>query len=316
MHNKEKYRQLCVTEKTIPLFSRDWWLDVVCGDSLWDVLWIEDKGQVQITLPLYIPHKGVISMPPFTQTMGPWFAPVADDTKYTTFLSHRQELCQSCIEKIKSYPHFLQNFHHTVTDWLPFYWNGYKQTTRYTYLLDLQRSQEKIWEGMSRHTRRNITKAKEKYQIRVEKGIPTDAFLSVFRKTFARQGLAPQHEKVLLRLIDACRQREKGDLWGGYDGEGNLHAAIFVAWQESSAYYLAGGGDPAFRNSGAHSLLMWEAIQFTAAKSEIFDFEGSMLPGVERFFREFGATQTPYFTISKGNLSLLFRAWIKIKKWL
>ncbi|MDR2968259.1 MAG: GNAT family N-acetyltransferase, partial [Tannerellaceae bacterium] len=84
---KHKYRALCLEEKSIPLFSRDWWLDAVCGEDKWDVLWLEDKGRVQAALPLYIPHKGIVSMPPFTQTMGPWFAPVADDMKYTSLLS-------------------------------------------------------------------------------------------------------------------------------------------------------------------------------------------------------------------------------------
>jgi lipid II:glycine glycyltransferase (peptidoglycan interpeptide bridge formation enzyme) len=252
-------------------------------------------------------------MPPFTQTMGPWFAPVADDMKYTSLLSHRQTLCKLFIEKLKQYPHFFQNFHCEVTDWLPFYWNGYKQTTRYTYLLNDLTEPDKIRENMSLHTRRNITKAKEKHQILVKKGIPTDEFISVRRKTFQRQGLSTRDETILASVIHKCREREQGDLWGGYDPEGRLHSAIFVAWQESSAYYLAGGGDPAYRSSGAHSLLMWEAIRFAAGRSEKFDFEGSMLPGVERFFREFGAVQTPYFTITRGNLSLIHKAWLKFK---
>lgn len=310
---KDKYRALCLKEKSIPLFSRDWWLDTVCGEDKWDVLWLEDKGKVQAVIPLYIPHKGIVSMPPFTQTMGPWFAPVAEDMKYTSFLSRRQALCRLFIEKLKPYPHFLQNFHYDVTDWLPFYWNGYTQTTRYTYLLNNLNEPDKIRENMSLHTRRNIIKAKDRHHILVKKGIPAEEFISVLRKTFQRQGLSSRNENILTAAIHKCREREQGDLWGGYDPEGNLHSAIFVAWQESSAYYLAGGGDPAYRSSGAHSLLMWEAIQFTAGKSEKFDFEGSMLPGVERFFREFGAVQTPYFTIIKGNIGLLHKAWLKLK---
>ncbi|MDF9831023.1 GNAT family N-acetyltransferase [Parabacteroides sp. PF5-6] len=311
---KSQYRTLCLNDKSIPLFSRDWWLDMVCGESNWDVLWIEEKGQVQATLPLYTPHKGVVSMPPFTQTMGPWFAPLSEDTKYTSALTQRQILCKTFAEQLRKYPHFFQYFHYDVTDWLPFYWEGYRQTTRYTYLLPDLSDPNKLWEEMSGHTRRNILKAREKYAIRVETAIPVDDFLSVFRKTFKRQGLSVKNEKVLRRIIAGCKERGQGELWGGYDPDGNLHAAIFVVWQESSAYYLAGGGDPAYRKSGAHSLLMWEAIRYTAGKSERFDFEGSMLPGVERFFREFGAIQMPYFTISKGNLSLIHRAWLKCKR--
>lgn len=53
------------------------------------------------------------------------------------------------------------------------------------------------------------------------------------------------------------------------------------------------------RNSGATSLLMWEAIKFASTVSKKFDLEGSMLEPVERFFRGFGTVQKPYFTISK-----------------
>ncbi len=330
MTNKDKYRLLCTTEKTIPLFSRDWWLDEVCGESKWDVLWIEQKGQVQAAWPIYFPGKGVISMPPLTQTMGPWLAPATDDTKYTSELSRRQELCKQLIEGVKGYSHLLQNFHYSITDWLPFYWEGFRQTTRYTYILKGEEDNaikapnalkgvnglkiSTVWEEMSAHTRRNITKAKEKYNIRVEKGVAIEDLLKVYTKTFQRQGKSSApHTELLSRLVALCRTREQGDIWAGYDTDGNLHAAVFIAWQESSAYYIAGGGDPAYRDSGAHSLVMWEAIQYVSDKSDQFDFEGSMIPGVERFFREFGAKQTPYFTITKGNLSLLHRGWLKLK---
>ena len=116
------------------------------------------------------------------------------------------------------------------------------------------------------------------------------------------------------QLIEVCRQRNQGDIWGGYDANGQLHAAVFIVWQENSAYYLAGGGNPALRQSGAHSLVMWKAMQEIAAFTDHFDFEGSMIPGVERFFREFGARQTPYFAISKGKLNLWKRFLIHLSK--
>ena len=46
------------------------------------------------------------------------------------------------------------------------------------------------------------------------------------------------------------------------------------------------------------SLAMWRSIQFSASVSEIFDFEGSMIKPIQRFFRGFGALQTPYFSIT------------------
>ena len=141
-------------------------------------------------------------------------------------------------------------------------------------------------------------------------------FLAVQAQTFDRQHVRIKEDtNVLKDLIATCRQRGQGDLWGGYDEQGHLHAAAFIVWQDRSAYYLAGGGNPVYRGSGAQSYVLWECLHFVSQFTTVFDFEGSMLPGVERFFREFGAIQTPFFTISRGKLSLLDRARIKLSKW-
>ena len=311
--NKEEYHILCQTEENIPIFCRDWWLDAACGTENWDVILIKEKDKIQAALPYYLYRRHIISMPPYTQTMGVWFAPHADDTKYSSVQEKRQYLCMQLIEQLKPYKSFLQNFHYNFTDWLPFYWGNFSQTTRYTYLLKDLKNSSLLWENMSQNMRRNIRKAKEKFHITVKQGVPVDDFLQTQAQTFERQHKRnTQDTNALRRLIDVCRERKQGELWGGYDSEGQLHAAAFVVWQKQSAWYIAGGGNPALRHSGAHSLVLWEAIQYVADYSEIFDFEGSMLPGVERFFREFGGIQTPYFSIKKGKPSLLDRIIVKL----
>jgi lipid II:glycine glycyltransferase (peptidoglycan interpeptide bridge formation enzyme) len=168
---------------------------------------------------------------------------------------------------------------------------------------------------MSQQTRRNIKNA-ENEEIKVKSGISIDEFLNIQEKTFKRQGIKNiQSAATLTKLIAAAQKREQGALFGGYDNDGHLHAAVFVAWQESSAYYIAGGGDPQLRDSGAHSLVLLEAIKHVSQFTDNFDFEGSMLPGVERFFREFGAKQMPYFTVSRGKLNILDRIIIKLKRY-
>ena len=127
-------------------------------------------------------------------------------------------------------------------------------TTRYTYLLKNIRDHQAVWENMSPNIRRNIAKAQNKYHISVKKGIPLNEFLAVQAQTFDRQHVRIKEDtNVLKDLIATCRQRGQGDLWGGYDEQGHLHAAAFIVWQDRSAYYLAGGGNPAYRGSGAQS---------------------------------------------------------------
>ena len=313
MSSKEQYRLLCLSESSIPIYSRDWWLDIVCGEKHWDVLLATQKEAIVAALPIYTPCPGIISMPFFTQTMGPWFAPDADTLSYRRQLTKRQEILKTFIEELKHIPTFLQNFHPDITDWLPFYWAGYEQTTRYTYILDDISDSTHLWQQMSANIRRNITRAEQRYRIVVRRNVPVEDFLRIQGLSFRRQDLdGPKGIPVLRELILRSRERGQGDIWGGYDAEGNLHAAAFIVWQKSSAYYLAGGGNPELRDSGAHSLVLWTAIRELAAHTRQFDFEGSMLPGVERFFREFGAKQYPFFTITKGNLSLWHRMRIKL----
>jgi hypothetical protein len=310
--SKDIYRRLCTTEDSIPVFSRDWWLDAVCGEN-WDALTLEKKGKVYAAMPLYIPCRRIIFMPHYTQTMGIWFAGETPDTKYSSLLEHRQAVCIYFIEQLRRYRRFFQNFSYEFTDWLPFYWEGYSQTTRYSYVLNGLKDTGKMLADMSEQTRRNIKKA-VKQSVVVCRGVSEDDFLRIQSLTFRRQNKKnTQSPAVLRRLIDAARRRGQGDIFGGYDKDGNLHAAAFVVWQNSSAYYIAGGGDPALRFSGAHSLVLWEAIKYVSQYTDVFDFEGSMIPGVERFFREFGAVQTPYFTIARGKLSLIDRICVKLK---
>lgn len=310
--SKDLYRALCKEESSIPVFSRDWWLDAACGDD-WEVLLNEKNDKVYAAMPLYMPCKRIISMPHYTQTMGVWFAAAADDAKYASLLEQRQAICKSFIEKLTPYRSFLQNFGHAFTDWLPFYWDGYSQTTRYTYILHDIKDTARLLSVMSRQTRRNLKNAEE-YPITVRGGVSASDFLKIQALTFERQQKKnTQSSVVLRRIIDAARKKEQGDIFGGYDTDGRLHAVAFVVWQDSSAYYIAGGGDPALRASGAHSRVLWEAVKYVSQYTDTFDFEGSMIPGVERFFREFGAVQTPYFNISKGHPGLMDRVRMKLK---
>lgn len=315
MTNKDRYRILCTTESTIPLFSRDWWLDEVCGTNHWDVLLALKGENVVASMPIYIPYPGIISMPCYTQTMGPWFVPQEEPGSYTKKLDHRQYCCKEFTKQLEQYPYFLQNFHSDITDWLPFHWAGYKQTTRYSYILKEIKNQSQRWKNMSPKIRHDLINARDKHGINVKKGISADEFMRVHTQSFDRQNLSVKGDpQLLLRLIKYCRERNQGDLWGGYDEMGKLHAAVFIVWQPGCAYYLAGGGNPELRASGANSLVLWEAINYVSGITDTFDFEGSMLAGVEHYFRKFGTIQVPYFTITRGKMSLLYKAFVKLAK--
>ncbi|MBL4654242.1 MAG: methicillin resistance protein, partial [Bacteroidia bacterium] len=136
--SKEKYRDFCKSEKSIPLFSQDWWLDTTVSDNNWDVSLIEKGGEITASFP-YVKSKRLIfsllSMPKLTPYLGIWMR-YPPDQKYTSRLSHEKEITNELITQLPKCDHFAQRFHPSFSNWLPFYWHSYEQVTRYTYLLD------------------------------------------------------------------------------------------------------------------------------------------------------------------------------------
>ncbi|MDR0546714.1 MAG: GNAT family N-acetyltransferase [Dysgonamonadaceae bacterium] len=314
MTNKEKYKALCTNDLSIPLYSQDWWLDGVCGENNWEALLYMNGEEIEAALPFYSPGKGVITMPAHTQTMGIWFNPAFEDTEYSKNLYRKQFICSHLISCLPPHTSFFQNFHYSFTDWLPFYWKGYQQTTRYNYILPDIRNLDKLKAGLSENVKRNIAKAQKKYHLEIKRNIASEEFLDVNSMTYKRQNMKSYYPEMLKKMINLSRLRNQGDIWGAYDAGGKLHAAVFLVWQHDTAYYIAGGADPDLRNSGAQAYVLWQAIGELAAHTSSFDLAGSMVQGVEHFFRELGAIQKPYFTISKGKMSLIKKIVMKIQQ--
>lgn len=288
------------------LFSQPWWLDAVAPGA-WDEITLEGEGEVLARLPYVIKKRfglTLILMPRLTQTLGPWFAP--HEAKYVTQMSRQHELMNSLIEGLPKFDYFYQNFHYSITDWLPFYWRGFTQTTRYTYVLEELEDLDAIWGEMRENIRRAVRKARKQLVVRSDLGL--DRFLDLNAQTFERQGLPlPYSRELVVRLDSACREHHCSKIFFAEDAQGRVHAAAYIVWDEQAAYYLMGGADPELRSSGATSLVLWEAIQFAAGVTRTFDFEGSMIESIERYFRAFGARQKPYCRVTKAN-SLRLRA--------
>lgn len=306
MTSKEKYRLLCEQEPSIPIFSQAWWLDSVAGDD-WNVVLVEKKGKVQASLP-FTTHKRlgltIIDQPTLTQNLGPWLRP--STAKYARKLSQEKDLLQKLFSELPIFARYNQNWHPQRTNWLPLFWLGYEQTTRYTYRIEDLTNTEAVWKAFEANIRTDTRKAENKESIKVRSDLPLDDFLNLNEKVFLRQGLALPYTKDLVYRLDAAASANNArKIFIAEDEQGRHHAAVYLIWDDNTAYYLMGGGDPELRNSGATSLCMWEAIKFAATVTKSFDFEGSMLESVERFFRAFGAKQTPYFTVSKTNSKVL-----------
>jgi hypothetical protein len=283
------------------IFQRPWWLEALAPGRWGDTV-IERDGRVVARLPWVVRGRGrlrMLTQPPLTQTLGPWIE--ASSAKPATALAEEIALLTELEAALPAATAFVQHFSPTMLNALPFYWAGYRLELRYTYRLAGLDSEEALWSGLRGNIRREIRKARKRVEVREDLGL--DRLHAVWAKTFARQGLPPPQPLALLERLDAaCAARGVRAMLFAQDDVGRVHAVSYVVWDEHAGYYLLGGADPEFRTSGASSLLMWEGILRVRQATDTFDFEGSMLQPVERFFRAFGARQAPYLRVSRAGV--------------
>lgn len=300
---RDAYRQFCKANPNLPIFAQDWYLDSVSAGGEWGAATVEAGGQVVAALPYFLKRKGpfrYIVMPPFLKHLGPYLRQ-AD----TPSLTDTHQLYAALIEKLPVVDAFEQDFSPTVTNWLPFYWKGYQQSTRYTYRLVLD-DLDRIYDGINRNMQRNIRKAQA--AVSITRGGDIADLYRINRLSFDRQALPlPYPYELLKRHDEALVAHQARQLFFATDGSGRMHSASSLIFDAQTAYYHIAGDDPETRNNGAGILLTWEAIRYTKEVLGLnhFDFEGSMMQNVEAIRRQFGAVQQPYFRVWRTDSRVL-----------
>ncbi len=216
------------------------------------------------------------------------------------------ELIALELVKYKSFDYY---FHPGFTNWTPLFWNDFTQQTRYTYQIDLKNDIETIQKKFHGNLRNDIKNAINNNVV-IKNNIQFDELYNIVNLTFKRQGSkAPFSQNKLKRFIEILTQRKKFISLGAYNNDGVLISACGIVLDNRSSYFLLNGIDIEKHIRGANALMILKAMEFIKEKEiEIFDFEGSMLPGVEQFYRRFGGDLVPYYRIWNDNFFNYFKS--------
>ncbi|MDA8104270.1 MAG: GNAT family N-acetyltransferase [Nitrospiraceae bacterium] len=244
----------------------------------------------------------VYCMPPFTPEVGPF---MKIDAKNTSHIADSWKEAVSLIaDFIEGLPYSIVaialNVH--VRDTQPFIWKKFKVAPGYTYIIDLNQPPEQLWGNLSKKHRHDVNKA-------VRDGLVAKQIcdMRIVRdlciKTFARQG-KEINTLDLDKILFGFSSPDNSYAFATFDG-GVPIAASFYVYDRSASYAIIGGYDHEKKHHGAGTLADWEGI-LHARKLGLasFDFEGSMIPGIEKYFRGFGGQLTPYFRVNKAVLPL------------
>lgn len=296
MSFKESYIQYCQFNE-VPLFFQPYWLDN--ADYSWDVCFSETDSYHAYFI-YFIEKK--------------WFHTFIRNphlTPYSGLLCCEDNIPEA-IKKvlIESLVAQLPSFDVCAIDlfWqlhLPSKLTNVDVFVRRTNLLPLQ-DPLAIYQQFKPSLKRQIKKAERALTIFEEDDI--NLFYALHQKTFVKQHKQVQIPlSVYQRYWECCKKHNCGNLLFIKDSDDHIHATLFLVYDNSISYYLAGGTDASFYGSGAMSLLMWHAIQRSKdLGKKTFDFEGSMLPNVNAFFSTFSPIETSYLQLKKVH-SILYK---------
>ena len=194
------------------------------------------------------------------------------------------------------------SFHHEQIDTIPFIRENYKVVPNYTYILDLSKSYDELWEELD-NDKRNMIRKGEKDGIIIKKEDDYQIVEEFVLNTLKRKGSKTYHE-YLKKILFSFSDNSNSYAFVAYLNNKPI-SMTFCLYDNNTAYYLFGGYNKDAKHNAAGNMTIWEAIKCAKKlKLNCFDFEGSMIPEVENFFIGFGGKLTPYFKINKAKLPI------------
>ena len=185
--------------------------------------------------------------------------------------------------------------------------HGMETKVQQTFLLELEESEQTLFLNMKDATRRNIRTAEKEVTVTNSPEHLKDLY-EFQKNTLGKKGRSLNCSlSYMQKLMDACIAHDAAALWTAKDSQGKVQAIVWQVWDEQCSYYFMGGQNPDNNSYRAMSLLLWHTIKEAKVRgNNIFDLEGSMDEGVERFFRNFGGDRALYIILMKNN-SLIWK---------
>ncbi len=278
----------------------------------WEAWIIRHKSAWVCVVP-FLPNRtlGLLRtlQPKFAQHWGPCFIPPTGK-HYQDFSLHKEAL-DLLIEQLRPFRHIIWYCSPNLRYVLPFHWSGFRLSPRITYQVDLTQEIQVLEQHTSSTFRRYVRKGKD---LRLSSDTEPAELLRILRRQQAQGheiiGRNDKDWQGLQDLMEYLRSSQSGVVHSIHNEAGHMEAAaLFVTFQDR-LIYLLGAYDPSLGSRSAMPVLMWRSmLRGREQGMTLFDFEGSMIPGVERFFRRAGGAPVFYLQIERNQLPLAIR-WI------
>ncbi len=261
-------------------YAYSWYLDVVSPD--WEAL---IAGDYEYLMPLpvkrkyYIPY---IVQPFLTQQLGIF-------SKYEV----TREILENFINKI---PYYSYEVHLNEK-------NAYPEITLLpNFVLNLNKPYKLLAVKFTKNTIRNIEKASKLPQ-KISEETDLALFLDFFTTTVTH--LKKAHFDLIKKILKVAIEKKAVELFTVQNQHNQIIASLAILTNPGRITYFL----PASNNEGKKNSSMFLLVDYLIRKNagnEIkFDFEGSAIEGIARFYRGFGAENQPYYSLKRFRPSFL-----------
>lgn len=293
----------------LPVYYQPWFLDLSADE--WDV-WIEEKEEYICVFPFYIEKKNIFKLSRPVAPIMPYYGPFII-TKNERAIDHKkiESAIKRCIQSLPRFSEIYLTPHHEhsyeVYDSMKF-----TAKERVTHLLDLQQTEEKLWEDLDYMRKKNIKQAQKTLIIK-EGEFDVEMYYDWIKKTYQKRGQELKHSlDIYTNFVNSAINHNAAICATIYNSEHEPIAVSFCLKDAAYGYSILGANHPEIKNSAATTALLWHSIlQSKLAGCHTFDFEGSNIESIAQFFKKFGATAKPYKAWYKTN-SLLWKLKKKI----
>ncbi len=287
------------------IFNSISWLQIFTPHV--NILGIFNDNHNQIGMLYYFKNKKYnipyIIPPPFTPHNGLIFLKQAKAVnKIYSELKEIEEQIEKYFSQHEKNALIKLVFSHNYKDMQVFIWKQWEVSPAYTYLLPLNSSADALFSNLSSEKRKSIRKA-EKDGIKIIRTNDYKLIFELVKSTYARKE-KKINNYYLNKILTEFASDDNSFAYVAFNNATPI-AGTFCLFDKTNAYYLFGGIDEQHAHHGAGVSCMWNSILHAKQLGlKNFDFEGSMVPDIERYFRDFGGEKTVYFIAKKSPLYL------------
>jgi lipid II:glycine glycyltransferase (peptidoglycan interpeptide bridge formation enzyme) len=306
LSNKEIYKNICSQRRDVPVFLQHWWMDAVCKS--WNVAIAKKGDNITGVWPYPIEQKIGVSMirtPMLTPYLGPHvFYPA--DIKESNTDSFEHDVISELIAQLPAAKMWHLALQPGIKQAGLFKEQGLEIDAKQTFLIDLMQAETALLANMKENMRRNIKAAENEISISDSPEHLADLY-EYHKKTLANKKVSQPYSLADMQgIMDVCKANNACSLFVAKKGDA-IQAIVWNIWDKTHSYYFMGSQNPASENYKAMTALLWHTIKKSKERGNIiFDLEGSMDVGVERFFRGFAGKRELYLVLRK-NESLVWR---------